>query len=54
MGYTYMIVAVIGTMLIPIYNREDKIDFYDCFSSANIDRIYYQSDMTETLKVIKL
>lgn len=49
-----MIVAVIGDMLIPIHNREDQIDFYDNWQTADIDRIYYQSDMSETLKVIKL
>ena len=49
-----MIVAVIYNMLIPIHNREDQIDFYDDWQTADIDRIYYQSDMSETLKVIKL
>jgi len=51
---TYIIVEIIDTMQIPVHNREGQIDFYDNFETANIDRMYYQSDMEETLKVIKL
>ena len=50
----FMIVMIIGTTQIPIHNREDEIDFYNDLETAEIDRMYYQSDIAETLKVIKL
>lgn len=50
----YMVVGVIDNMLIPIHNRENKIDIFDNKEIANLDRIYYQVDHDELLKVIKL
>ena len=49
----YIIVKVIGHTQIPIHNKY-KIDFYNDFETADLDRIYYQTDHNELLKVIKL
>lgn len=51
---TYIIVEVDNAMQIPIKNKENKIEFYDDVEIADFDRIYYQTDHDDLLKVIKL
>ena len=50
----FMIVKKKDNVNIPLTNKEGNIQYFKDEESADIERIYYQPDYTELLKVIKV
>lgn len=48
----FIIVKIIGDTQIP-FIIDTSLDFYNDFEEADFDRMYYQTNRTELLKVIK-
>jgi len=46
-------INVVNHLEIPVHDRQGKIEFYNTLESAEIDRMYYPSDIAETLKILK-
>lgn len=50
----FKIIKIVNNKEIPLKDKKGKIEYFDNMEDAEIDRIYYQTDEVEILKVIKL